>query len=161
MKKTFHDLSKSDVKKFPLWRFTNNDQVDELEIESIRANQVDDLSGVIVATQVVFHDESKHWALLQNVSLLGKQRNDHFLSVTIYADKRWFPLARYHDVAIDDWGPAKLAAFMNKDIAGIFPIKFDLREVLQSNSNALVGMVLAEPANPLTQDEIIELVLLS
>src|SRR5436190_14597935 len=126
MKKSFQDLSLSDVEKYPLWRFTNNDEVDELEIESIRANQVADLTGVIIATQVVFNDNTIHLALLQNVSLLGKQRNDHFLSLTIYANNKWFPLARYHDIALEDWGPAKLAAFLHKEIDDIFPIKFDL-----------------------------------
>ncbi|PQO26521.1 hypothetical protein [Blastopirellula marina] len=159
MKKCFHDLTVSDVQADPIWRFTNENPDDDLEVESVKETHFSNLSGLIIASQVEFADSSKHLALLQNVSLAGQKVNDHFLSLTIEMNGDWFPLARYHDAAIENFGPEQLAAFVGKAVKDVFPIRYDLRETLHSDSMRLAGFVRDVPISPLTDDELISLAL--
>jgi hypothetical protein len=160
MKKCFHDLTVADVTNYPIWRFTNANPDDDHEIETVNEHSFRNLSGLIIASEVEFGDSSKHLALHQNVSLGGQKVNDHFLSLTVNRDGDWFPLARYHDVSIEKYGPRHLADFMGKAVSDVFPIKYDLREVLNSDSARLVGFVRETPLSPLTDDELISLSLL-
>ncbi len=159
MKKTFTELSVNDISKYPIWRFTNSHPEDELEIESVTGRVFHNLKGLIISSKVTFSDGSTHLALFQNVSLAGQKVNDHFLSLSVERNGEWFPLAQYHNPAIEKYGPLHLAAFMGKTVDDVFPIKYDLREVLNSNSPRLVGIVCAEPPIRLTDEEIISLAL--
>lgn len=161
MRMSFPELSASDISKHPIWRFTNNDLVDELEIESVDRRVFRNLDGLIISSNVTFSDGSIHLALFQNVSLTDPEMNDHFLSLTVERNGKWFPLACYHNPAIEKWGPLQLAAFMGKTVEEIFPIHYDLRDVLNSDSPTLVGIVRAEPLVRLTEDEIISWVISS
>lgn len=159
-RKCFHDLTVSDVLDYPIWRFTDENPNDDLEIEPVNNQSFSNLSGLILAAEVQFSDTSRHLALHQNVSLAGQKVNDHFLSLTISRGARWFPLARYHDLSIESFGPKHLSQFMDKGIRDVFPIKYDLREVVHSNSERLIGFVHEIPLSPLTNDELISLALL-
>jgi hypothetical protein len=154
MKKSLPSLTVADISKHPLWRFTNNDE-DELEVESLTTPPVGDLSGVIAGIQVKLADGTQRWALLQGISRDGQPVNEHFLSITMERGGKWFPLARYHDVAIETYGPIALARFLEKPAECIFPIHYDLRHVLESISDQLVGTVHLEPKQRLTREEII------
>ena len=160
MKKCFHDLTALDVLAQPIWRFTNDNPNDDFEIEPVDKSSFAELSGLIVASQVEFADSTKHLALHQSVSLAGQKVNDHFLSLTIERGGYWFPLARYHDVSIENYGPTQLAEFIGKSVKEVFPIVYDLREVLGADSSLLVGIVREAPISPLTDAELISLSLL-
>ncbi|RCS44030.1 hypothetical protein DTL42_18030 [Bremerella cremea] len=160
MKKCFHDLTVSDISDCPIWRFTNENSNDDLEIEPVIEQTFSNLSGLIIAAQVELADLTSHLALHQNVSRAGQKVNDHFLSLTLERAGNWFSLARYHDVSIESFGPIHLAKFMGKPVKDVFPIKYDLRETLRSDSARLVGFVRDVPVFPLTDDELISLSLL-
>lgn len=160
MRKNFNDLCVNDILEHPIWRFTNNNPQDELEIEAIDGSNLTDLGGVTLSSKVTFADGSSQLALFQNVSLAGQKVNDHFLSLTIEKDGEWFPLARYHDVAFDRHGPLQLSSFVGKKVQDVFPIEYDLREILKSHASRLVGVVHAEPPVRLTDEQLISLALL-
>ena len=160
MKKCFYDLTRSDVLDYPIWRFTNRNPNDELEIESVDRRSFADLSGLIIAAKVEFADSSQQLALHQGVSLAGPTVNDHFLSLTFERDGVWFPLARYHDVAIENFGPNQLAEFVGKPVKDVFPIKYDLRAVQYSDPQKLTRVVRDVPISRLSKEQIISLSLL-
>jgi hypothetical protein len=159
MKMRFDELDIGDLRACLVWRFTNSDE-DELEIESCVKDQYANLDGLIIGNRVSFSDGSSHWALFQNVSLADQRVNDHFLTLTIHREGKWFPLARYHDVGHQQYGPPALADFMKKRISDVFPIHYDLRNTLNSDSSLLTGVVPAEPSVRLTEDQIISLALM-
>lgn len=159
MKKSLPTLTVEDIRVIPLWRFTNSAN-DDLEIEPVLEAKDVDLSGLIFGTQVRFSDGTVVWALLQNVRRAGKAFNDHFLTLTVNHAGEWFPLARYHDINQEKYGPLALARFVGKPLDHIFPISFDLRSLLGEDSKHLVGVVHEEPAEKLTRDKLIDLSLL-
>ena len=160
MKKSITEITVRDIKKCPVWRFTNDSATNDLEVESIANEAFSNLSGLVIGAKVTFSDGSQHWALLQNVSLAGQKVNDHFLMITIHHDGEWFSLARYHDVNVKKQGPEGLAAFIGMPIANIFPIEYDLRDALKSDSLSLVGVIREEPPSRFSQSELISLALL-
>ncbi len=158
MKKSLEDITVRDISEHAVWKFTNSSH-DDLEVESVAKTTFENLDGLIIGTKVTFSDDSVHWALIQNISLTEQLLNDHFVTTTIARGDEWFPLARYHDVTFETYGPVQLASFMGKSVAEIFPISYDLREVLHSDSPRLVGSIADTPAVRLTEDELISLAL--
>lgn len=160
MKKSIRELSVPDIVECPVWRFTNSFEND-LEVESLPNGPYPNLGGLVIGSNVIFSDGSTHWALLQNVSLAGQKVNDHFLTININRNGEWYTLARYHDFNVERCGPSALASFMGKDINDVFPIQYDMRDALCSDSLRLVGFVRdVPPKHRLTTKELISLALL-
>ncbi|MEX2358995.1 MAG: hypothetical protein WEE51_11765, partial [Pirellulaceae bacterium] len=153
MKKELQSLSIADLKEHPVWRFTDNPEVEQ-EIETVHAHSLRDLEGVLVGAKVKFADGSRKWALLENVNRAGKKVNDHFLTITVENQDKWFRLARYHDDEIDDQGPSALAKFLGKKVTEVFPIRYDLRIPLMSDSGRMIGKIEKSPEQPLDSDEL-------
>jgi hypothetical protein len=155
---SFPELSAQHLSKHSVWRFTNDD-ADELELEPAVEVVFSDLSGLVIGTHVTFADGSSHWGLIQNISFAGPAVNDHFVTLSVHRNGEWFPLARYHDIQIEEYGPNRMAAFMGKPVEDVFPIVYDLREVLNSASTSLVGAIRSSPLLRLTEAELISLAL--
>ncbi len=159
MKISLPELNISDIEFSSCWRFTNSFE-DELEIEAIPDCSYDDLSGLIIGTQIKLADGSTVWALLQNISRAGQEVNDHFLTVTINQNGEWFTLARYHDINRQIFGPNSLALFLGRTIQDIFPMTYDLRDILNADTEKLIGTIHEQPANRLSRQELISLSLI-
>jgi hypothetical protein len=157
--KSFTDLTVADILACPIWRFTNRSNNDDLEIEPVHARPCQKLDDMIVGTELVLADGSKMWALLQNIDIHNASLNEHFLTVTLDCGGKWFPLARYHDIDIDDSGPTALAEVLKRSLSQVFPIKFDIQEEVGSDAPGTTGKVRHVPLNPLTRPEIIKLAL--
>ena len=158
MRKSFPDLSVDDIREFSVWRFTNESE-SEYEIEVVFDRPCLDLEGVIVGTQLCLADGTRKWALVQNISRVGPKMNDHLLTLTIEQDSVWFPLARYHDILFDEYSPKELASFLDKSVESVFPIQFDLREVLADDAPELTGLIREVPSVRLSHEELISLAL--
>jgi hypothetical protein len=94
---------------------------------------------------------------LGNVDSENARLNQHFLTISIERDGRWFHLARYHDRDYDSRGPQALAGFLGLKVDEIFPIAFDLRPVARGSPDALTGVVSKEPSERLSRAQIIAL----
>ena len=155
--KSFSALTVDDIKECPTWRFTNSSPDDELEIEPVYDRPCTDTRGLIVGCQVGCADGSDVWALLQNVDPFRPERNEHFLTATIDCHDRWFSLARYHDIDVDERGPVALAGVVGKQLVQLFPMSFDIRKEVGFDAPGLVGAIDAEPRTRLSRKEIISL----
>ena len=60
-------------------------------------------------------------------------------------DGAWFELAQYHDIGFDKHGPADLAAFLGLDVGKVFPIHYDISEVVVGIPEVVRGTIPAEP----------------
>lgn len=157
--KSFPSLTVEDIKKCPTWRFTNRNLDDDLEIESVLERPCTDVRSLIVGCQLRLADGVCVWGLLQNVDPTTPSRNDHFLTATIDCNCQWFPLARYHDVDVNERGPLALSHALGKDISSIFPLSYDIRSEVGFDAAGLVGSICIEPHARLSRKEIIELAL--
>src|SRR5687767_3746587 len=124
-------LRPTDLERTAVWEFTNEEvsHPDELSLRPIDVLPVSDLNHRLVGARVRLADGSLTWALLGNVSLTDLRATRHFLTASVWCGDRWFPLARYHDVARDKFGPVQLARALRKEISEIFPITYDIGSV--------------------------------
>jgi len=153
-------LTVNDLRGVPVWEYVNDESVaPDTAVRPVRELPVEDLTGRLVGTRVVFSNGSQYWAILNNVSLKSMRSTKHFLGVWIEKDGRWFELARYHDADFERRSPAELARFIGLPVSDVFPIKYDITDVAIGDPAVLKGTVEAEPEERLTRDQIIDLAL--
>ena len=95
--------------------------------------------------------------MLGKIDTADPRRTEHFLTMSVEKDGRWFHLARYFDHDVAARGPGQLAGFLGKDVDSVFPVRYDVRFAAAGDEACLVGTIPREPKEPLTRDEVIAL----
>lgn len=95
------------------------------------------------------------WALIGNLDTKNARMNEHFLTLSVVHNGKWFDLARYHDHDYVDHGPDALAHFLGLSIDDVFPISYDVRRYAKGEAEALAGTVQKKPRVRLSRAEII------
>jgi hypothetical protein len=151
-------LTPTDLARFPVWEFVDDDsQPDETYVSPVTELPVDSLASRIATTQVTLHNGRRFWATLGNVDLNAPRSTRHFLTLSLYIDDAWFHLARYHDVDVEERGPAALARRLGMELSDVFPIRYDLSQIAIGDLDVVRGAVLAEPSERLSRAERIAL----
>jgi len=153
--KPIDSLSIADLQSHSVWQYTNRDGSDETFVQPVTRVPVVNLTGKIVATQVLFPNGHRPWALIGNVDSRNARLNEHFLTLSVERNGRWFALARYHDIDYTENGPEGLARFFGLPVDKVFPIIYDLTEYAVGDRAALSGAILKEPRERLSRAEII------
>jgi hypothetical protein len=146
-----------EIRETPVWRFASNPLRDETELIPVRKLPCKNLNGRLVGAQVILADGSMVWCFLGNIDTSNPQLTEHFLTISVEFKGEWFHLARYHDFDFADRSPAKLAAFLGKEIDAVFPIQYDIQGIAEGEIDSLVGSIEKEPKVRLTRSEIIAL----
>jgi hypothetical protein len=157
--KPVEDLQLSDIKEHPVWYFVNDDELGETVVSPERKLPVKDISGRLVFDQVLLANGKKIWAMLGNVIPTSPVETSHFLSFSTIRNRKWFHLARYFDAAYSIYGPNALAEFLGLDVDDVFPIQYDIRRYAKGDPLALAGNILKEPAERLTEDQILKMII--
>jgi hypothetical protein len=150
-------LSASDLAEHPVWRYSRDDDRGEPTVRPISRLPVSSLAGKLVGTKVRLANGNEAWALIGNIDSQNRRLNQHFVTLSIELDGRWFHLARYHDHDYDERGPEQLARFLGLGVDEVFPIAYDIRPFALGDSDALTGVVAKEPSERLTRAQIIAL----
>jgi hypothetical protein len=135
----------------------NDDHSDDTTVRPVKRIPVANLTGKVVGVQAVLANGGRVWALLGNVDSSNPRFTQHFLTVSVERDGRWFHLARYHDYDRDQRGPEELARFLGLALSDVFPLSYDIRQCSKGDPSALMGTITAEPAEKLSRAEIIGL----
>jgi len=154
-KKDVSSLSLADIQSCPIWEFTNDDASDETSVRPVHRARVPDLIGKLVGTRVVLSCGQQVWALIANVEAGDARRTEHFLTLSVERDGRWFHLARYHDFDYELNGPQGLSRFLGRPVDDVFPISYDLRPYAEGDAAALTGEIRENPRERLSRAEII------
>jgi len=155
--KTVDALKVPDLEAFPVWQYTSREDVDETIVRPVKRTPVASLTGKVVGSQVVLANGARAWALIGNVDPTNPRMTQHFLTLSVEHNDRWFALARYHDFDFAEHGPEALAQFLNLSVDDVFPITYDIRQVVKGDAAALHGQILKEPRERLSRSEIIAL----
>ena len=155
--KNVEALTVADLKSFPVWEFVNDDEKGETAVRPVRRTPVSTLDGRLVGSMVRLANDAEVWALIGNVDASDPRSTQHFLTLTVFRDGRWFDLARYHDVDAHRRGPQALAEFLGLPIDQVFPISYDLSRLSKGDPAALIGTIEKEPRERLTRDQLIAL----
>jgi hypothetical protein len=150
-------LTVADCEQFRVWKFVGDAAPDETWVKPVKRLPVKDLGGKVVAVQVTLANGQTPWALLGNIVVERPELTKHFVSISVANGDRWFQLSRYFDHDYSERGPTQLARFLGLFVGQVFPIAFDVRELVRGNAEAAVGKILEEPETKLTRAEIIAL----
>jgi hypothetical protein len=148
-------LTASDLAASPIWKYTNRDGASELFVTAVSTIPVKNLNGKVIGSQVRLADGSERWSLIGNVDTTNPRFTEHWLTLSVERDGKWFHLARYHDHDYKERGPEALSRFLGLKIDDVFPIAYDLRIYVAGNLSLLVGAVPREPRQKLSRAEII------
>jgi hypothetical protein len=91
-------------------------------VRSVTVLPVSKVTGKIVGTPVLLASGREVWALIGNVDSTNPRLTEHFLTLSIEREGKWFHLARYHDCDYAERGPDALAQFLGVPVTDIFPI---------------------------------------
>jgi hypothetical protein len=144
----------ADFRAHPVWEFLNDDELGETMVQPVEQLPVETLDSSIVGTQVRLANGSKVWASFGNFDVSNPRATQHFLDVAIERNGEWFYLARYHDIGFPSRGPEELARFLGLGVDDIFPISVDVRRYVRGDPAALTAIVLKEPREKLTREEL-------
>jgi hypothetical protein len=148
-------LSSADLELNPVWQYVNRDEAGEILVRPVKQVPVSSVSGKLIGTRVRLANGTEPWALIGNVSDNNPRMTEHFVTMSIERDGKWFHLARYHDMDYAERGPNALAQFLGLSVDDLFPITFDLRRYAKGDDAALTGTVRKEPREKLSRAELI------
>ncbi|MBX3423832.1 MAG: hypothetical protein KF752_19930 [Pirellulaceae bacterium] len=154
-KSSIESISSVEMRENPIWRFANRPRSNETELTPVKKLPCKDLKGRLVAAQVTLADGTTVWSFLGNIDTTNARLTEHFITISVENNGKWFHLARYHDFDYEDRSPARLAAFLERDVESVFPIHYDIRAFVLGESDALKGTIELEPQERLTRAEII------
>ena len=157
MGKQVEDLRVSDLQAHPVWQYSDSDDGLETSVMPVKRIPVTSLLGKLVGTTVTLANGKEVWAVIGNVDEKNPRLTQHFLTLSVECDGRWFVLARYHDFNRNESGPTALAKFLKLPVDEIFPIKYDIRGISKGKTEALVGYIRREPLEKLSREQIISL----
>ena len=153
--KPIDSLQVADLQAHPVWQYTNREGGDETFVRPVKRVPVANLSGKVIGTQVTFASGQRAWALIGNVDPTNVRLTEHFITLSVERDGRWFTLSRYHDFDYAENGPEALSRFLGLPIHDVFPIAYDIQEYAEGDLAALSGQIRKEPRERLSRAEII------
>ncbi len=152
------DLTVADLEAYPVWQYTNSESsAGETAVRPIKKLPVSTLGGCIVGTKVTLANGNKIWAAIGNVDVRNPDLNEHFVTLSIERNGKWFFLSRYHDISAETYGPKPLASFLGLTIEEVFPITYDISQFCKGDIAALRGKIDREPKERLTRAQLIAL----
>jgi hypothetical protein len=157
IKPSIESITTDEIQEIPVWRFASKPRSNETELIPVRKLPCKNSNGYLFGTQATLADGSSVWCFIGNVDSSNPRLTEHFITISVESNSAWFHLARYHDFDFAERSPFKLAEFLGKDIDSVFPIKYDIRSLVASDSNVLVGEIKKEPTERLTRSEIVAL----
>jgi hypothetical protein len=155
--KKVEELSPKDLEKYAIWQYVSSEEIEDVVVKPIIRIPVKDLKNKLVGTKIGLANGDQVWGLIGNCNVSNPLFTEHFITISILKNEKWFVLARYHDFDYLDHGPKALAEFLDLNVDSVFPITYDISRYVKDESSALSGQILKEPREKLTRAEIIAL----
>jgi hypothetical protein len=155
--KPAESLTVADFEAHPVWEFLNDDEIGETMARPVEKLPVETLDNRLVGTQVRLANGSEVWGLLGNFDVKHPRATQHFLTLSIERGGKWFRLARYFDFDFTNRSPDALARLLGLGVDDVFPITVDVRRYVRGDPTALTAIVLKEPREKLTLEELMAL----
>jgi hypothetical protein len=152
--KPVESLTVADFKAHPIWEYLNDDEIGETMVRPVESIPVESLDHRILGCQVRLANGLEAWATVGNFDVANPRSTQHFLFLSFERGGEWFHLSRYFDFRFAYEGPEALARFLGLGIDDVFPITVDVRRYVRGDPRALIAIVLKEPQEKLTDEEL-------
>ena len=159
-KKPVDQLTADDLIAFPVWEYTNDDgdgrgDQDETWVRPVCGLPIATAENRVIGTRVRLANGLAPLALLGNVDLASREKTAHFLAISFFGTKGLtFDLERYHDVDASQRSPEALAAFLKLRVEDVFPIEYDISQLVLADEHLARGVVNVQPSVTLTDDQL-------
>lgn len=153
--KQVDSLQIGDLRTHAVWQYTSREGSGETLVRPVKRVPITNLSGKVIGAQVVLANGKRTWALIGNVDPTNARLTEHFITLSVEHEGRWFTLSRYHDFDYAENGPEALSCFLGLPIDDVFPITYDIRKYTKGDAAALAGQICKEPRERLSRAEII------
>jgi hypothetical protein len=142
-----------------IWEFNSDESShDETWVYPVVPLPASTLAGRVAATNVALADGTRLPAMIGNIDVRDPRRTKLFLGVRLLLPSgQWFHLARHFDVDYDTNGPQAFAAALGMPLDRVFPIHYDLSDILMGDPASVVGQLPAVPSERITSAEAIRL----
>jgi hypothetical protein len=160
VRKQVDQLTADDLVAFPVWEYINDDgdgggDQGETWVRPVSILPIDTAENRVIGTRVRLANGSFPLALLGNIDLASREKTTHFLAISFFGAKGLaFDLARYHDVDASQRSPKALAAFLNLRVKDVFPIEYDVSELVLADAHLARGLIDVQPSVALTDDQL-------
>lgn len=155
--KKIEKLTSSDLIEHAIWEYATGIDKQGVWVIPSPSTPIATLDNKLVATLVTLANGTKLHALIGNVLPSDSQATKHLLTLSVLTSSGWFTLARYHDFDYSTNGPKKLAQKLSLPLSAVFPISYDIRNVVVGIDSALNGEVCADATEKFTREQIIAL----
>ena len=139
----------------PVWRYISMRRGMGTELKPVINLPCKTLAGKVAGIQLGLPDGTKLWGVVGNFDVINPKMNEHFATLSIESNGRWFHLARYHDFDFEKRGPDALASFLGIPVNCVFPLTYDLSGLVVGPRENLNGAVQRDPQPRLSRAEII------
>ena len=155
--KPIETLGEDDFSISRVWRYANRDERGDTLVAPVRRLPADHLRGRIAIANVRLANGRLLWAILGNLDPVDAAQNEQFRTLSILHHGKWLHLPRYYDPDWSTSGPSTFAERLGLTIADVFPISYDVRQLVRGAPQGLVGVIHAEPRIRLTRAQRIAL----
>jgi hypothetical protein len=154
-------LTVEDLRRHPVWRFTNAHEaaLDETAMRPVRKLPVKRLADTVIGTKLRFANGMRVWATLCNIFEDDAERTEQLLTVSIAHGDGWFHLARYFGAGKARHGPHALARALKLRLTDVFPISYDIRAIAKGDPAVLKGCIPRQPRQKLSRRQLMQLAL--
>jgi hypothetical protein len=157
--KPVSDLTVQDLIRNPVWAFSTDESDDETRVFPVDTVPVTHTDGKVFGTIVRASGGVRFWARIANVHPTNRRMNQHFLTVAIYHEAMWIELPRYHDLGFDESSYDHVARTIGLAPEELFPIVYDLRQLIDGDPDVLTGEIPRQPSERLSSGQLIALAL--
>jgi hypothetical protein len=142
-----------------VWEFdTDQTTHDETRVLPVTPLPAKSLEGRFAVANVVLAAGAVLPAKLGNVDVNNARRTRLLLALSVLLPSgEWFHLARHFDHNYVEYGPGALAAALRLPLDQVFPIGYDLSNLLFGDAASVVGSVPAVPVERITRGDAIRL----
>jgi hypothetical protein len=155
--RTIEQLTPEDFRIHPMWEFVS-DPEDELVLLPCESLPVDHLDGRVIGTTVLLRNGTRLDATLYNLVCNSAELTQHVLNLAVYREGRWLGLARYHDFDYSTRGPEAFSASLGLTAGDVFPIAYDVSEIVNGEARAIKGSIPEKPVAKLSESELQDLI---
>jgi hypothetical protein len=161
LEKSISDITISDIKKYPVWEYISDEAnyPDESWIKPVKKYPVETLENRIIGLQVTIANGQKLWAIIENIDFSNDEITKHCISLDLFYNDDWIPLARYYDINYNKYGPQQLADTIGLPIDEVFPIRYELPTSVCKVNHYNNGIIKKTPDVILSNDMIIDMII--
>ena len=154
MKKTVDEQTESDFRKWPIWEFCNDDSPDETAMSPVKKTPVDHLMGRVIACEMALANGQRVFGVLSNINVRNLRKTQQYRGLTVFRNQKKFSLRRYFDTDLRQLrGPEQLAQFLGLPISDVFPITYDISNLVNAPPEIVRAQIPLEPAERLSSEE--------